>query len=113
MSKQEQLVSFVEKSSSRRASIVDKYGPTAVRYGSIVGGSRRRYVVDLSTDAPPPGTLTQRDRHVSSVVSANADCPEIHTEAQEHSEAQNTSETFILTFWRSQYSGLPIFGFAD
>jgi hypothetical protein len=88
MSKQEQLVSFVENSSSRRASIVDKYGPTVVRYGSIVGGSRRRYVVDLSTDAPPPGTLTQRDRHFTSVVSANADCPEVHTEAQEHSEAE-------------------------
>jgi hypothetical protein len=88
MSKQEQLVSFVEKSSSRWVSIVDKYRPTAVRYGSIVRGSRQRYVVDLSTDAPPPGTLMQRDRHFSSVVSANADCPEVHTEAQEHSEAE-------------------------
>jgi hypothetical protein len=39
-------------------------------------------------DAPPSGTLTQRDRHFSTVVSANVDYPEIHTEAQEHSEAE-------------------------
>src|SRR5271170_2348702 len=95
MSKREQLAFFVENSSSRQASIVDKCGLTAVRYGSIVGGSRRRYVVDLSTNAPPPGTLTQRDRHFSSMVSANADCPEMHTEAQEHSEAEAK-----MAFWK-------------
>lgn len=88
MSKEDQPVTFVEHGGTRRDSIVNKYEPTALRYGSIVGNTRRRSVVDSSADAPPSGTLTQRDRHFSSVVSANADYPEMHTESQEHVEAE-------------------------
>lgn len=89
MPKQETPIAHVEDGNSRRASIVDKYGQSALRYGSIVGGARRRSVVDPSAGSAPSGTLTQRDRHFSSVVSANADYAEMHTEAQEHVEAES------------------------
>ena len=89
MSKDGQLVTYIEHGGgSRPASIVEKYGPKALRYGSMVGGVRRRSVVDPSAAAPPCGTVTQRDQHFSSVVSANANFPDMHTEAREHVEVE-------------------------
>lgn len=93
--KREQSVVFNENvlgGTGRHASIIDRYGDGAQRYGSVASayGARRRSVVNASLSAPPPGTLVQRDRNFSSVAENNPDFNEMSTEAEE--QARKTAE---------------------